>query len=125
MRHGPAGTRQLGTHGQSLVRHSWTGTTETSPTTECQALTCLAALDALSGLRCGTEHGDTEVTSRARANLRPANKMADRAGGASALSRSSSTTTSWTSGWRSPPGWLIYALCRGFMETILGSVHHV
>jgi Ser/Thr protein kinase RdoA (MazF antagonist) len=36
---------------------------------ERQALTCLAALDALSGLQWGTEHGDTEVTSRARATF--------------------------------------------------------
>ncbi|MFB9831011.1 aminoglycoside phosphotransferase family protein [Actinoallomurus acaciae] len=36
---------------------------------ERQALTCLAALDALSGLQWGTEHGDTEVISRARATF--------------------------------------------------------
>lgn len=36
---------------------------------ERQALTCLAALDALSGLQWGTEHGDTEVTGRARATF--------------------------------------------------------
>lgn len=36
---------------------------------ELQALTCLAALDALSGLQWGTEHDDIEVTSRARATF--------------------------------------------------------
>lgn len=36
---------------------------------ECQALTCLAALDALSGLQWGTKHDDTEVTGRARATF--------------------------------------------------------
>ncbi|MGI8334336.1 aminoglycoside phosphotransferase family protein [Actinomadura scrupuli] len=33
---------------------------------EQRALTCLAGLDALSGLQWGTEHRDTEVTGRAR-----------------------------------------------------------
>lgn len=36
---------------------------------ERQALTCLAALDALSGLQWGTEHGDLDVAGRARATF--------------------------------------------------------
>ena len=36
---------------------------------ERQALTCLATLDALSGLQWGTEHGDTDVIDRAHATL--------------------------------------------------------
>ncbi|MFB9833946.1 phosphotransferase enzyme family protein [Actinoallomurus acaciae] len=36
---------------------------------ERRALPCLAALDALSGLLWGTEHGDAEVTGRARATF--------------------------------------------------------
>lgn len=36
---------------------------------ETQALSCLAALDALSGLQWGTEHSDGEVIDRARATF--------------------------------------------------------
>jgi Ser/Thr protein kinase RdoA (MazF antagonist) len=36
---------------------------------ETEALRCLAALDALSGLQWGTAHGDDEVANRARATF--------------------------------------------------------